>query len=129
LGSRRWFSVLGAAGLLGLGTVAPLWLLAPPALVLAWASAPLAWNVTRPGRVNRRRWLHLPVPWWGITRSLWMAVIGTALRFLRRVLNIHALTIGAAVLAVRNNSLTALDSILTASLIFLGIGLPFVLSR
>ena len=56
-------------------------------------------------------------------------MIGTALRFVRRVLTIHALTIGAAVLAIRNNSLTPLDSILTASPDLLGIGLPFVLSR
>lgn len=129
LGSRRRGRVLAALGLLALGAVAPLWLVAPAALVIAGRAAPLAWNVTHTGRVTWRHGYHLPVPWVGITRALVTAVILAAPQIVRRGLAILALLIAMATLAVRNNAYHTLDAILTANLIVLGIGFPFLTSR
>jgi hypothetical protein len=129
LAARRWRLGLAAGALLIGSALAPPWVFAPLSGLLILRGTPLAFQATRVGRTTDRKWIHLPVPWWGLTRALWSAAIVTAPRLVRRVFVIQALTIGSAALAVRNNGYTSFAEVATASLIFLTLGFPLLLVR
>jgi hypothetical protein len=129
LASGRGRPLLAAVGLLASVTVVPLWLVAPAALLFVGALAPRVWNLARTGRITWRLAPAVPLPWLGMTRALMTAAVFSTSQVLRRALVILAATVAVAALAVKNNDLQALSSVLTANLIVLGIGLPFLVAR
>ncbi len=129
LASGRWRSRAAVAVLLAAATVAPAWLIAVPALLVAAHAAPWAWVVTRTGRTSGRSRLHLPVPWLGVARGTLTAVVLADPPVRRRAAGALVLSTGGAALAIVNNDLVGLTSVLHACVVALALTLPLISVR
>jgi hypothetical protein len=129
IASRRRPALLAVAALLALAAAVPSWVVAIPALVVVVRTAPWAWTVARTGRVSGVSRLHLPLPWLGLARATFTAVVLADAQVVRRGAGALVLSIAGAVLAVRNNGLFGLGPVLHACLVALAVVMPFISVR